>query len=72
MEGTPLFNFIGNAEGRDLFLDKSDVVVCDGFTGNAILKACESMCYLLMKRGVKDDFLNILENNIYSELDKIN
>lgn len=58
MEGTSLFNFVGNAEGRDLFLDTSDVVVCDGFTGNAVLKACESMCYLLLKRGVKDDFLN--------------
>lgn len=65
MEGTPLFNFIGNAEGRDLFLDKSDVVVCDGFTGNAILKACESMCYLLMKRGVKDDFLNMFNPELY-------
>ena len=59
MEDTPLFNFIGNNEGRDLFLDKSDVVVCDGFTGNAILKACESMGYILMKQGVQNEFLNL-------------
>ncbi len=59
MEDNSFYNFIGNAEGRDIFLDKSDVVVCDGFTGNAILKACESMCYILMKQGVKNDFLNL-------------
>lgn len=59
MENSSLYNFIGNAEGRDLFVDKSDVIVCDGFTGNAILKACESMCHILMKRGVKDDFLDM-------------
>lgn len=59
MENTPLYNFIGNAEGRDLFTDKSDVVVCDGFTGNAILKACESMGHILMKQGVNNGFLNL-------------
>ncbi len=52
------FNFIGNVEGRDLFVDKVDVVVCDGFTGNAVLKACESMYYLLKKRQVQDEFLD--------------
>src|SRR3546814_690366 len=31
------FNFIGNIEGRDLFNDMADVIVCDGFTGNVIL-----------------------------------
>lgn len=65
MENTTAFNFVGNAEGRDLFLDKSDVVVCDGFTGNAVLKACESMCYLLMKRGIKDDFLDMFNHENY-------
>ncbi len=36
-------NFIGNIEGRDLLLDKADVMVCDGFTGNIILKMAESL-----------------------------
>ncbi len=36
-------NFIGNIEGRDLFLDKADVMVCEGFTGNIILKLAESL-----------------------------
>lgn len=36
-------NFIGNVEGSDLFTDKVDVIVCDGFMGNVILKVCESL-----------------------------
>ncbi len=36
-------NFIGNVEGRDIFGGKADVVVCDGFTGNVILKLAESI-----------------------------
>ncbi|MCW3106753.1 MAG: plsX, partial [Segetibacter sp.] len=34
-------NFIGNIEGRDVFQDKADVMVCEGFTGNIILKMAE-------------------------------
>ena len=36
-------NFIGNVEGRDIFMDKADVIVCEGFTGNVILKLAESL-----------------------------
>lgn len=36
-------HFIGNVEGRDLFADQADVVVCDGFTGNIILKVVEGL-----------------------------
>jgi glycerol-3-phosphate acyltransferase PlsX len=36
-------NFIGNVEGHDLFKDRVDVVVCDGFVGNLVLKTCESL-----------------------------
>lgn len=36
-------HFIGNVEGRDLFNDKADVIVCDGFTGNIVLKMAEAM-----------------------------
>jgi glycerol-3-phosphate acyltransferase PlsX len=36
-------NFIGNVEGHDLFKDHVDVVVCDGFVGNIVLKTCESL-----------------------------
>ena len=36
-------NFIGNVEGRDIVGDKADVIVCDGFTGNIVLKFAESV-----------------------------
>lgn len=36
-------NFVGNAEGRDVYAGKMDVIVCDGFTGNVILKVSESL-----------------------------
>lgn len=36
-------NFIGNIEGRDVLVDKADVMVCEGFTGNIILKLAESL-----------------------------
>lgn len=41
-KGLPL-NFIGNVEGHDLFANRVDVVVCDGFVGNIVLKTCESL-----------------------------
>lgn len=36
-------HFIGNVEGHDLFANRVDVVVCDGFVGNVVLKTCESL-----------------------------
>ena len=45
-------------EGRDIFGDLADVVVCDGFSGNVIIKVCEGMYYRLVKRGVQDDYLD--------------
>ncbi|MFT6502142.1 MAG: glycerol-3-phosphate acyltransferase PlsX [Crocinitomicaceae bacterium] len=51
-------NFIGNIEGRDLFTGVADVVVCDGFTGNIVLKQAEGMYAMLKKRNVKDEFLD--------------
>ena len=56
MRDTNMFNFIGNIEGRDLFEDKADVVVCDGFTGNVMLKLAETFYVLTLKKGFKDDF----------------
>lgn len=57
MEDTNQFNFIGNVEGRDIISNKVDVIVCDGFTGNVVLKALESMYFVLRKRGIQDDYL---------------
>jgi glycerol-3-phosphate acyltransferase PlsX len=41
-------NFIGNVEGRDIIQGVADVVVCDGYVGNVILKLSESILYLVM------------------------
>ncbi len=49
-------NFVGNIEGRDIYSDKADVVVCDGYTGNVILKMAESVYDVMHKRGIHDDF----------------
>ncbi|WP_316801991.1 phosphate acyltransferase PlsX [Pedobacter nototheniae] len=58
MKDTNLFNFVGNVEGRDLFNDKADVIVCDGFTGNVMLKLAESFYVLTIKKGLKDEFFD--------------
>ncbi|MFC6999250.1 phosphate acyltransferase PlsX [Rufibacter roseus] len=51
-------NFIGNIEGRDLFNDKADVIVCDGFTGNVILKMAESIYDILREKNITDPFFD--------------
>lgn len=51
-------NFIGNIEGRDLFNEKADVIVCDGFTGNVMLKLAETFYILTLKKGFKDEFFD--------------
>ena len=43
MKEDPTLNFIGNLEGRDLFRGVSDVLVCEGFVGNVVLKMIEGM-----------------------------
>lgn len=49
-------NFVGNIEGRDVLMDKADVMVCEGFTGNIILKMAESLFDISRKRNVNDSF----------------
>lgn len=51
-------NFIGNAEGRDVFKDKADVMVCDGFTGNVILKLAESIYEITQRKAIHHDYLD--------------
>ena len=58
MKESNLFNFVGNVEGRDLFNDKADIIVCDGYTGNIILKLAESFYVVTLKKGLKDDFFD--------------
>ena len=56
MEDNPDYKFIGNCEGRDIFNADSDVIVCDGFTGNIVLKEAEGLYSIMKKRGLLDDF----------------
>lgn len=58
MEGTKDYNFIGNVESRDIFEEESDVIVCDGFTGNIVLKEAEAFYKLIKKRGYEDEYFN--------------
>ncbi|MBI5837759.1 MAG: phosphate acyltransferase PlsX [Candidatus Eisenbacteria bacterium] len=56
-------NFLGNVEGRDIFRGTADVVVCDGFTGNVVLKTAESVSGLLvtwLKRELKADLVSMV------------
>ncbi|NNF02540.1 MAG: phosphate acyltransferase, partial [Bacteroidia bacterium] len=56
LEQSKRINFAGNIEGRDLFNNKADVIVCDGFTGNIILKLAESFYWVLRKREITDEY----------------
>jgi len=58
MKDSEEFNFVGNVEGRDLFNGSADVIVCDGFTGNVVLKQAEAFYELTKKRGLKDEYFD--------------
>lgn len=51
-------NFAGNVEGRDLLEEKADVIVCDGFTGNVLLKLLESIYPITKRQGIEHPYLN--------------
>ena len=57
MKDSTDFNFAGNIEGNEIFDEgKSDVIVCDGFVGNVILKEAEALYKLIIKRKIEDEF----------------
>lgn len=51
-------NFVGNIEGRDVLLDKADVMVCEGFTGNIILKLAESIYEITDRKGIHHEYFD--------------
>ncbi len=51
-------DFIGNIEGRDIFSGVADVIVCDGFTGNIVLKEAEGIYSLIKQRGIQDEYFD--------------
>jgi phosphate acyltransferase len=56
MKDSSLYNFVGNVEGSDLFSDKADIMVCDGFVGNIMLKEAEAFYTMIKKRKIVDEF----------------
>lgn len=65
MKDSKHFNFIGNVEGRDLFSEKVDVIVCDGFTGNVVLKQAEAFYTMVKRRGIKDPYFDRFNYELY-------
>ena len=62
MKEHPGLNFVGNIEGNQLFQEAMpDVVVCDGFAGNVILKLGESFHHIYQQRGLKDSYFDQLD-----------
>lgn len=65
MKGTKDFNFIGNIEGQDVFEDKADVIVCEGFTGNVLLKTAEAFYSMIKKRNRSDEYFDQFNYELY-------
>ena len=65
LEDNEDINFIGNVEGRDLFTEKADIIVCDGFTGNVVLKLAESFYSLIKKKSFSDPYFDRFNYEIY-------
>jgi len=59
-------NFVGNIEGRDVFMNKADVIVCEGFVGNVVLKTAESIYDIFkVERKVDDSLMDNYNFEIY-------
>jgi glycerol-3-phosphate acyltransferase PlsX len=59
------YNFVGNVEGYEVFLDKADVIVCDGFVGNVLLKTAEGFSHIAKQKGINDKFFESLNAENY-------
>lgn len=63
LKASPLINFAGNMESRDLLSGKYDVVVCDGFSGNVLIKTTEGTCVEILKK-LKNEIMSSLRCKI--------
>lgn len=70
-------NFIGNAEGRDVYNGNADVIVCDGFIGNVVLKASEALGEFVsttlrqeIKRSLRSKLGGLLAKSAFDSLKK--
>jgi phosphate acyltransferase len=69
LKKTPGIHFIGNVEGHDLWETPPDVVVCDGFTGNIILKTSEALAHAMFSM-IKAEIMSTLRTKIGGKLAK--
>ncbi|MBS1609366.1 MAG: phosphate acyltransferase PlsX [Bacteroidetes bacterium] len=58
-------NFVGNVEGRDVLIDKADVMVCEGFTGNIILKLAETLYDITNRKQIHHEYFDRFNFEIY-------
>jgi glycerol-3-phosphate acyltransferase PlsX len=65
LKNNSAIRFIGNIEGRDVFDDKADVMICDGFTGNVILKMAESIYDIAQKQKIHNPYFDRFNFEIY-------
>jgi len=66
LKANPAIHFIGNIEGRDILTNACDVIVCDGITGNILLKLAESLYDVVkIRRNIQDDFLTKFNHQLY-------
>ena len=63
LQNTPSINFVGNMESRDLLSGDYDLIVCDGFSGNVLVKSTEGTCLELMKL-LKKSFMSGIKNKL--------
>jgi glycerol-3-phosphate acyltransferase PlsX len=56
-------NFVGNVEGHDVFTGKVDVIVMDGFTGNVVLKACETLAEFMIEL-IREELLSTVRTRV--------
>lgn len=65
MKDSKDFNFVGNVEGREVFSDKADVIVCEGFVGNILLKTAEAFYDLIKTRNRSDEYFDKFNYELY-------
>ena len=65
LKQNPHINFTGNIEGRDILTNRADVMVCEGFTGNVVLKLAESVYDIVQRRGIKDEHFDRFNFEMY-------
>ena len=65
LKENPHIIFAGNVEGRDILEDKADVIVCDGYTGNVLLKVLESLHTITTRQQIHHDYFDRFNFEMY-------